>query len=149
MDKFKKIRAYRFGFILPLVDFLILYPILRDLSISFRHFPSGGGLPVQEQRREQANGRTADRAEQKEQKGAPPSCAGRLLGRTGRACAEVALQNAVGLLQHGVLGRGRVGDGSVAQNEIRRFEQRAVGRAQHDHSLLSAFEHDRYRFLFL
>ena len=28
MDKFKKIRAYRFGFILPLVDFLILYPIL-------------------------------------------------------------------------------------------------------------------------
>lgn len=32
MDKFKHIRAYRVGWILPLVDFLILYPILKRMK---------------------------------------------------------------------------------------------------------------------
>ena len=32
MDKFKKIRAYRSGLFLPLVDFLVLYPILRIMK---------------------------------------------------------------------------------------------------------------------
>lgn len=32
MDKFKQIRAYRSGLFLPLVDFLILYPILRVMK---------------------------------------------------------------------------------------------------------------------